>query len=65
MQGLADNHLDTCYSYLLTGYIGTKSFLTQIGQIVKDLKKKNPRLIYGNNNLRYLNVYASLTLNFS
>lgn len=47
MQGLANNNLDTSYTHLLTGYIGTKSFLSQICKIVSDLKKKNPNLIYG------------------
>lgn len=54
MQGLADNNLDTTYTHLLTGYIGTTSFLTQICKIVKDLKKKNPKLIYGNQKLQQL-----------
>lgn len=48
MQGLSDNHLDTSYSHLLTGYIGTKSFLCQICKIVTYLKEQNPKLIYGN-----------------
>lgn len=47
MQGLADNDLDSSYSHLLTGYIGTSSFLSQICNIVKTLKHKNPNLIYG------------------
>lgn len=47
MRGLADNSLDTGYTHLLTGYIGTKSFLTEVCKIVQDLKQKNPKLIYG------------------
>lgn len=55
MQSLAENNLDTSYSHLLTGYIGTKSFLTQICKIVTDLKQKNPKLIYGNDTTKRKN----------
>ncbi|CAG9858283.1 unnamed protein product [Phyllotreta striolata] len=43
--GLKANGLDI-YTHLLTGYIGSKSFLCQIINVVKELKKKNPNLIY-------------------
>ncbi|XP_012267421.2 pyridoxal kinase isoform X1 [Athalia rosae] len=45
MDGLRQNDLDH-YSHLLTGYVGSASFLKKIGQLVHDLKKKNPDLIY-------------------
>ncbi|XP_043266878.1 pyridoxal kinase [Venturia canescens] len=43
--GLAENDLDT-YSHLLTGYVGSASFLKKIAQLVPLLKKKNPNLKY-------------------
>ncbi|GMR54312.1 hypothetical protein PMAYCL1PPCAC_24507, partial [Pristionchus mayeri] len=44
-EGLSLNGLTT-YSHLLTGYCGNPGFLTRIGDIVKDLKKKNDHLLY-------------------
>lgn len=29
------------------GYIGSKSFLQKVGDIIKDMKKTNPTLTYG------------------
>jgi pyridoxal/pyridoxine/pyridoxamine kinase len=29
------------------GYIGSKSFLEKVGDIIKDMKKTNPDLTYG------------------
>lgn len=46
MAGLAENELDF-YSHLLTGYVGSASFLKKIAQLVPSLKQKNPNLIYG------------------
>ncbi|XP_060065425.1 pyridoxal kinase-like [Ylistrum balloti] len=34
------------FTHLLTGYIGSKSFLEKVGEIVKDLRKQNPNLTY-------------------
>ncbi|OAD47024.1 Pyridoxal kinase [Eufriesea mexicana] len=45
MNGLAQNDLDN-YTHLLTGYIGTVSFLKKIVEVVHSLKLKNPNLIY-------------------
>lgn len=36
------------YTHMLTGYIGSESFLNRISTLVKDLKNVNPNLIYGN-----------------
>lgn len=44
--GLAANHLDTGYTHLLTGYIGSKTFLERIVALVKHLKVVNKNLIY-------------------
>lgn len=46
MTGLEMNELDH-FSHLLTGYVGSVSFLEQVYKIVKQLKEKNPNLIYG------------------
>ena len=46
MSGLKTNDLDN-FSHLLTGYVGSKSFLEQVYETVKQLKEKNPNLIYG------------------
>ncbi|XP_076662278.1 pyridoxal kinase isoform X1 [Halictus rubicundus] len=45
MDGLAQNNLDN-YTYLLTGYVGSASFLKRIAGVVRALKQKNPNLIY-------------------
>lgn len=34
------------YTHLLTGYIGTASFLKRVALLVTTLKSKNPNLIY-------------------
>jgi hypothetical protein len=46
MSGLQINDLDN-FSHLLTGYVGSASFLEQVYNNVKQLKEKNPKLIYG------------------
>lgn len=46
IDGLAENDLDN-YTHLLTGYVGSASFLRRIAQVVKNLKQKNPKLVYG------------------
>ncbi|KAK2585433.1 hypothetical protein KPH14_010100 [Odynerus spinipes] len=45
VHGLAENDLDN-YTHLLTGYVGSASFLKRIAILVKALKQKNPHLIY-------------------
>lgn len=44
-RGLAANNINR-YSHLLTGYVGSVSFLKKIAELIKDLKKTNPGLIY-------------------
>lgn len=44
-EGLAANGL-TSYSHVLTGYVNNLSSLETIMTIVKDLKRKNPNLLY-------------------
>ncbi len=46
MSGLQINDLDN-FSHLLTGYVGSASFLEQVYENVKQLKEKNPKLVYG------------------
>lgn len=43
--GLKANDINH-YSHLLTGYIGSKSFLLAVKDVILDLKKTNPKLIY-------------------
>ncbi|KAH0556543.1 pyridoxal kinase, partial [Cotesia glomerata] len=45
IDGLVANDLHH-YTHLLTGYVGSASFLKQIAQVIPILKKKNPNLIY-------------------
>ncbi|XP_012273265.1 pyridoxal kinase isoform X2 [Orussus abietinus] len=45
VEGLVANELDN-YTHLLTGYVGSASFLRRVGQFAKMLKQKNPNLIY-------------------
>nr|CAG4649489.1 EOG090X09AY [Scapholeberis mucronata] len=45
MMGLQVNELDN-FTHLLTGYVGSVSFLEEVYKIVKQLKEKNPNLIY-------------------
>ncbi|XP_059165424.1 pyridoxal kinase-like isoform X2 [Physella acuta] len=44
-QGLRINNL-LDFTHVLTGYIGSESFLKKVGEVVKELKSKNPNLIY-------------------
>lgn len=46
IDGLSANNLED-YTHLLTGYIGSSSFLNCIAKLVKHLKAVNPNLIYG------------------
>ncbi|XP_031841260.1 pyridoxal kinase [Nomia melanderi] len=45
VDGLAQNNLDN-YTHLLTGYIGSVSFLKSVTGVIQALKQKNPNLIY-------------------
>nr|XP_027210607.1 pyridoxal kinase-like isoform X2 [Penaeus vannamei] len=45
IEGLKSNGIDF-YSHLLTGYIGSKSFLEKVKSVVEHLKTVNPNLIY-------------------
>lgn len=45
IDGLRKNEL-LDYDYLLTGYIGDKSFLLKVCDVVQELKENNPKLIY-------------------
>ena len=46
VEGLEQNGLLAGYDYLLTGYIGSESFLRTVLNIVQKLKEYNPNLIY-------------------
>ncbi|KNC82911.1 pyridoxal kinase [Sphaeroforma arctica JP610] len=46
IEGLTKNDLGA-YDFLLTGYIGSESFLRQVVDTVKALKKINPDLLFG------------------
>jgi len=46
MDGLVLNGLHKKYTHLLTGYIGSTSFLERVAEVVKVLKKANPSLVY-------------------
>lgn len=46
VDGLQQNDL-LQYTHLLTGYIGSVSFLETVASTVKLLKGKNPDLVYG------------------
>ena len=36
------------YTHLLTGYVGDKTFLNKLADLVEELKDKNPNLVYCN-----------------
>lgn len=61
VDNLQKNNLDNNYTHLLTGYINSTSFLRRIAQLCRDLKQKNPNLIYvcdpvmGDNGKMYVN----------
>lgn len=46
MEGLTANKLDQTYTHLLTGYIGSPSFLYKVAEVVHHLKKVCPNLTY-------------------
>ncbi|CAH0557014.1 unnamed protein product [Brassicogethes aeneus] len=43
---LIENGLDSLYSHILSGYIGSASFLYEVTKLVKHLKTKNPDIVY-------------------
>jgi len=45
-EGLVLNTLHQKYTHLLTGYIGSTSFLEKVAEVVKTLKAANPSLTY-------------------
>lgn len=45
-ENLSLNNLDF-YSHLLTGYVGSPSFLNRIAELIQHLRKINPNVIYG------------------
>jgi len=45
VDGLDANNINH-YSHIINGYIGSKSFLTKLGEVVSHLKSVNPSLIY-------------------
>lgn len=51
MSGLRTNDLDH-FTHLLTGYVGSESFLQQVYETVRQLKVRNPGLVYGSNLLK-------------
>lgn len=52
--GLKENGLDR-YDYLLTGYVGSPSFLKEIVEVYKHLKSVNPNIVFGKNLFNYKN----------
>lgn len=46
VQGLALNEVDY-YTHFLTGYSRSPDSLKQIAAIIKTLRQKNPKLVYG------------------
>jgi len=44
-EGLKKNDIHH-YSHLLTGYVGSESFLREVLNVVKELKQSNPEMIY-------------------
>ncbi|GAB6030667.1 hypothetical protein CHUAL_007523 [Chamberlinius hualienensis] len=45
IDGLKLNHLQN-YTHILTGYVGSPSFLTKVVEVVKEFKKSSPNLTY-------------------
>ena len=46
MDGLNVNKINS-YSHIINGYIGSKSFLLKLGEVVKSLKAVNPGRLFG------------------
>nr|CAG4641014.1 EOG090X09AY [Eulimnadia texana] len=45
MDGLRGNDL-LHYSHILTGYVGSESFLNQVVEVIKEMKMRNPKAVY-------------------
>lgn len=45
-EGLKQNDIHCRFSHLLTGYIGSKSFLLKVGEIIQDIRDSNPGIMY-------------------
>lgn len=46
IDGLKVNDLHLNYSHILTGYVGSLSFLEKVWEVVKDVKQLNPGALY-------------------
>mmetsp|Transcript_11620 Transcript_11620/g.21300 ORF Transcript_11620/g.21300 Transcript_11620/m.21300 type:complete len:338 (+) Transcript_11620:60-1073(+) len=46
LQGLSKNELTQTYSHLMTGYLGTASFVNCVARLVSEMKLKRPGLQY-------------------
>ena len=46
LEGLEANNLDDGYSHVITGYVGTPTFLRALAKTVRDLKAKSVRLAH-------------------
>ncbi|XP_060596941.1 pyridoxal kinase-like [Ruditapes philippinarum] len=44
--GLKQNNIHGQFSHLLTGYIGSESFLLKVGEIIQDIRDSNPGITY-------------------
>ncbi|XP_053397690.1 pyridoxal kinase-like [Mercenaria mercenaria] len=44
--GLKQNNIHGQFSHLITGYIGSKSFLLKVGEIIQDIRDSNPGIMY-------------------
>jgi pyridoxine kinase len=60
MDGLIQNNLDD-YTHLLTGYVGSASFLKEIAKVIQNLKKKNPNMVYGKLHFIFLQKMCGYT----
>ena len=49
LEGLEANNLDDGYSHVITGYVGTPTFLRALAKTVRDLKAKSVRLTHFSN----------------
>jgi len=63
INGLEENDLDS-FTHLLTGYVGSVSFLEQVYETIKKLKEKNPKMLYGIMNSKCTMLLRVFILNF-
>lgn len=45
-EGLKHNKINGLFSHILTGYVGSKSFLEKVAEIIQDIRTSNPALTY-------------------